>query len=621
MRPVLPALLLLAACSDYELTRKKGREPGAEDTAPVVDSGELPDCGDWAPSEPSAPAVNDGCMAEVAPGTFNPVVEWRWSESSTHPGFDNVVSTVMVGNLTDDDGDGLIARGDIPELVFVSFSGRNQGQPGVLQAVSGDGTGLHWAVEAPGGHDVLGYGGVAIGDLEGDGSPDVCVGGHAVAVICVEADGTFKWAAGEEVGGNGHPAIADLDGDGSAEVVFGRQIFDARGNLVGLGEHGAGHSRHFTSFPIDLDGDGALEVVTGNAAYHRDGSPLWALPEAPDGYVAAGDFDLDGRPEIVRVQDATLTVLSGTDGSTVWESPIPGGGGGGGPPTVADFDADGEPEIGVAASSKYAVFDTDGSLLWDRDTEDDSSRITGSSVFDFEGDGAAEVVYADEHVLYIYDGRTGAVLMEVDQHASNTRLEYPIIADVDGDDSTEIVLASSAGWWEGWNGVTVIGDADSSWAPARPIWNQYAYHITNVQADGRIPAVQQPNWESWNSFRAGGTELGPGHWQADLTPGFPEFCEITCGQDEVLVSVPVANSGRVRADDVDVWLVRDDGTPVAAEVVSSISAGSAVAVGPIAITKAAWGSGTVLAVVDDPGAIDECDEADNQRDLGPWPCD
>ena len=622
LRFFCPVCLLIPAlgCSDYELQGKASPEPGAEDTAPPIDSGAPPSCEEWTPATPGPPVINDGCMAEVAPGTFNPVVEWRWSESTSHPGYDNVASTVMVANLTDDDGDGAIGHGDIPELVFTSFRRQNQTGPGVLQAISGDGAGLVWSVTSPGGHDVIGYGGVAIGDLEGDGRPDICVGGTSIAVICLEADGSFKWAAGTEIGGNGHPAIADLDADGRSEVIFGRQIFDSTGTLVGLGEHGSGNSRHYTSFPADLDGDGNLEVVTGNAVYRRDGSTVWANPEEPDGYMAAGDFNGDGLPELIRVENSTLTLLDASNGSTIWSSAIPGAGSGGGPPTVADFDADGAPEVGVAGSSRYAVFDTDGTLLWDRETEDDSSRITGSSVFDFEGDGAAEVVYADEHVLYIFDGRTGAVLMEIPEHASNTRLEYPVIADVDGDDSTEIVLASSSGWWQGWNGVTVIGDVDSSWAPARPIWNQYAYHITNIEADGGVPLHQTPNWPTWNSFRAAATELGPGHWRPDLTPGFPDICDLTCSLDEVLVSVPVANSGRVRAEAVEMWLIREDGTPIGVEVVDAVPEGTATQVGPFRVSRAAWGDGELFAVVDQPELVEECDESDNQRSVGTWPC-
>jgi hypothetical protein len=71
----------------------------------------------------------------------------------------------------------------------------------------------------------------------------------------------------------------------------------------------------------------------------------------------------------------------------LWRVPIESGSGG--PPTVADFDGDGAPEIGVAGGTSYAVYDGDGTVQWSRPTQDISSAITGSSVFDFNGDLAA----------------------------------------------------------------------------------------------------------------------------------------------------------------------------------------------------------------------------------------
>src|SRR5690606_10940990 len=94
----------------------------------------------------------------------------------------------------------------------------------------------------------------------------------------------------------------------------------------------------------------------------------------------------------------------------------------GGPPTVADFDDDGRPEIGVAGGYSYAVFDMNrpgedvpagsvpadpgaGQLFmrWSQETQDLSANASGSSVFDFQGDGAAEVIYADECYVRAYD--------------------------------------------------------------------------------------------------------------------------------------------------------------------------------------------------------------------------
>ena len=128
--------------------------------------------------------------------------------------------------------------------------------------------------------------------------------------------------------------------------------------------------------------------------------------------------------QCVRQQDAA--------GAVLWTSALPGEGGGG-PPTIADYDGDGAPEVGVAGRNVYAMFDGDGALVWQRPTQDLSSGITGSAVYDFEGDGLADVVYADETNLWVFSGPDGGVKLQFEAHNSNTLLEYPVIADVDND--------------------------------------------------------------------------------------------------------------------------------------------------------------------------------------------
>ena len=257
--------------------------------------------------------------------------------------------------------------------------------------------------------------------------------------------------------------------------------------------------------------------------------------------------------------------------------------------------------------------------MWSNPTSDYSSSQTGSSVFDFEGDGAAEVVYADEHTLWIYDGATGAVKMEQAGHASGTLMEYPLIADVDNDGSTEIIVASNNYTIDGWNGITVIGDADGSWAPARPVWNQYAYHITNVNNDGTIPAIQVDNWLTWNNFRAGGTELGPSDWQADLQVEEPDICTDSCWEGKVLVYVPVVNQGLLDAVDFDLILFGE--SMVDSRTSPVLISGEAAMIGPFELNEADWGSGTLVARADPDHRVDECDVLNNTWDLGRWPCD
>ena len=133
---------------------------------------------------------------------------------------------------------------------------------------------------------------------------------------------------------------------------------------------------------------------------------------------------------------------------------------------VADPDCTGDP--------LPAVCDSEG-ILWKVRNEDCSSRATASAVFDFEADGAAEVVYADETTMRIFRGADGAILFEDDGHGSHTRLEEPIIADVDNDGNAEVVIAGNTSNG-GQPGIRVFEDADDNWVRTRRVWNQHGYH-------------------------------------------------------------------------------------------------------------------------------------------------
>ena len=190
---------------------------------------------------------------------------------------------------------------------------------------------------------------------------------------------------------------------------------------------------------------------------------------------------------------------------------------GGGPPTVADFDGDGTPDVAVAGGVGYAVFDGKKlmdpnvpdaeTFLWIKQTQDCSSAATGSSVFDFDGDGKAEVVYSDEINLRVYEGTDGTVLWST-CNTTGTLVEYPLVADVDSDGQADIVAVSndySGITCEGTKqtGVRVFGDSLGSWVRTRRVWNQHTYHVTNVEEGGAIPKVEATNWQTpgLNNFR------------------------------------------------------------------------------------------------------------------------
>ncbi|RME23368.1 MAG: hypothetical protein D6806_11415, partial [Deltaproteobacteria bacterium] len=390
-------------------------------------------------------------------GQFNPEQDCRWTPPANQPtpSRDDVVMTPVVANLTDDNGDGKTDARDIPDIAFISYDLEADGccnVPGTLRIVSGrcrDDGGMDtiFSSDAP---QLDNSGGLAVGDLDGDGVAEIVamtLQSGTVAFKRTSPDGSSwdlfwqntdypKWDV--HTRGGSQPSIANIDGQGAPEIVVGNVVLDGltgqlRWDGLATAGSGAGIGNNAFLGPVsavaDIDLDGKLEIVAGNSCYSHDGTLRWTYTyttqNSPcggklpcDGFDAVANFDSDDQGEVVIVRQGEVFVLD-TDGSEIARIPIPVddcANNESGPPTVADFDGDGRPEIGTAAGDYYVIADLDclGSnpqpgcsdqpgVLWYVPNEDCSSRVTASSVFDFDGDGRAEAVYADETTFRIFD--------------------------------------------------------------------------------------------------------------------------------------------------------------------------------------------------------------------------
>jgi hypothetical protein len=277
-------------------------------------------CGDAPPPGYGGPA--EECLVEPEVGTFKPVVEWTKSSWVIAPTARQIVMTPVVGPLTDDDKDGAFgSAGDIPAIVVVTFTGAQTAGPGVLRAISGDGeTELFDNADEA----LWGGSGAAIGDLDGDGEPEIVALAVGGVVKAFTRTGALKWKSAAypaefaaSLPQYSSPAIADMDGDGKAEVIAGRLILNSDGTLRGKGAGGFGGAGiSSASFAADVDGDGVQEVVVGNALYRPNGTAIWSNGQ-PDGFPAVADFDGDGKGEIVVTSNGSLR-LQGGDGAVIW---------------------------------------------------------------------------------------------------------------------------------------------------------------------------------------------------------------------------------------------------------------------------------------------------------------
>jgi RHS repeat-associated protein len=437
-----------------------------------------------------------------------------------------VHSTPIVINLTDDNEDGRIDANDVPDIA-VPVEGQTNQLTGEIRVISGDDGRELFTAGAP--NLVSPWSEIASGDIDGDGLPEiVAVHADAQHLIAFEHTGTQKWISEAtsmptfNLGGTllttGAVSLANLDGAGPPEIIVGATVFDANGRLIGRGDAlggtvGGAGKRSAISAVADIDLDGTPELVAGPTAYRLSNGTLtrvWSRADRPDGYVAFGNFDDDPQAEIVVVADGSVYMLNhdGTD-AEVWNPPshaavpLPGGGQGGAP-LVADVDGDGRPEIGVAGSRFLTVFNRDGAVRWQRAITDQTSSSTGSVAFDLDGDGTIEIIYRDEYFLHVFRGADGAQLARMPV-GSATWSETPTVADVDNDGHADIVVSSDqyqqSPAYD--RGVIVFNDFANLWTRTRRIWNQHAYHVTNVNEDGTIPLAESPHWliPGLNGFR------------------------------------------------------------------------------------------------------------------------
>ena len=521
-------------------------------------------------------------------GMLSAKVKWMWGPTaSAFPNDTDVWSTPVVGRIYDTNCDGKIDGTDPPAVVFVSgdtsascCTSPGSCRAGVLRMLDGSDGHEVWSLDkaSVGSSGFMGAS-LALGDVDGDGIGEIIAMTGEGDVVIVDhtgkvartSDKPYAVTGGGGCGGTGWGggfAVADMNLDGSPEIVYGDVVWTTAGGgltrtWIGGTGTGGGSGRELSAIS-DMDGapDGHLELLAGNTCYRDDGSVLWHNPAVPDGFPGIGDFDKNGTPEAVDVGcpvgapspcQGAVWILDGATGKVVLgPATLPftsGTDNKGGPPTVADFDGDGFPEIGVAGATYYAVLKPNFKtgkldLLWKMQDHDYSSSVTGSTVFDFEGDGIADAIYADECWLWVFDGPTGKVRLAF-PHSSFTGTEASMLADIDGDGHAEMLIpsngvdVSNGGWhcaehekggaggplngqyWTAgpvangsYRGLVAIGDSADSWVGTRTLWNEQTYHVSNVCDDtdnacaspdkyASIPSPETKNWTlPWlNNFR------------------------------------------------------------------------------------------------------------------------
>ena len=457
-------------------------------------------CVPW--GTPPGMDFDPNCQVGLPAGNFAPTVKCEFSTppaGDAFPMHTDVQATPVVADLSGG------APGRVPSIIapftvpIPASAGSYTEGLGVIRVLRGD----NCMLEAVLGGGAAGYSGfivssapVAVADLDGDGLGDIvakAADGNLVSFTRSSGNWAVLWTTPSAVapacgaGGdrctNGWagPSVHDLDDDGIPEVIVEGSVVDGLTGAIKSGDPPGYATFRSGLNPVlaNLDQDPAIELTNGQLIWEWSGG-AWAqesyFPGAgtsAPGFVAVADFGAYGaglpadNPELATVNNGSI-IIQAVDGTTVLSAPVPGGGGGA--PTIADYDGDDLPELGVAGEAFFTVYDIDCSasprpngacgagmtcddlagvpgacpigVLWSRRTQDVSSNVTGSSVFDFEDDGKAEVVYGDECFVRVYDGTNGDVLFS-QFRSSCTWYENPIVADTDGNFRADLVTPSN----------------------------------------------------------------------------------------------------------------------------------------------------------------------------------
>jgi hypothetical protein len=465
------------------------------------------------------------CTQKAPANSFSPNVQWQWNAPppSGAAELTGSFSTPLVGNFTDDNKDGSIDLCDTPDVLVTAidtFEFNQNGGPLLLQSngyiymLAGD-TGIQ-ELKFPVPVDAFVY--PAFGDIDGDGLPEVLSADSQGRLIAFGHDGKTKWTA-PNVGGYRTTfasaqctaiAIYDLDGDGNPEILFGWEVYNNKGEkLFGDPTNASEWDGQYwcvTPTAADLDGDGKLEVIMGHEAFRYNGTPYYKLQNFPPAHPQIANLDADPEPEIFLTNMNGITILEHTGavkfGPIRPTDPNPAPNCWGKPAVVHDFDGDGKADIAAATCTDYTVYQMGPQAVtpkWSANVQDLSGLATATA-FDFLGSGVAEAIYADETKIWVYDGKTGQVDLTAPRQ-SGTLIEYPVVADIDNDGSAEILYVSNYQAGQSGPTLTALRDQMDRWIPARRIWNQYSYHVTNVREDGTIPKVMKKNWQLLNTFR------------------------------------------------------------------------------------------------------------------------
>jgi hypothetical protein len=456
-------------------------------------------------------------------GTFQPPIE------HLVPGTDQYVR-VSTFAVADVNGDGK------PDLVFGITT---PAESGIISLLAGNGDGTFGNESFVSSANVPDS--ITLADLNGDGKLDLIFSDEGfLSVALGTGDGSFGSPVKYPYAG-GPALVGDIDGDGFPDIVCGGTI------LFGDGTGAFPQREDYLSDAggtvlTDLDLDGRLDIVTGvtgnpliftggMSVLFGDGSrSYWGAPisivpmlSAGDVFfypaVATADFNADGIPDLALSDDAGgITILQGSSAGlfdSVFEYQLPSDLLGLPIAMITgDFNGDGKPDLAVAVQD-YAPNSLNHALVFlgngDGTLQDPIAaavpaglNVASLAAGDFNGDGKLDLAVvvntldggaADEVLVFLGNG--DGSFQAPKTYAVGVGASAIVVGDFNGDGRLDLVTANSGtDPLENGSLSVLLGNGDGTFSAATSIPlsgavapSPYTVAAADLNGDGKLDLI------------------------------------------------------------------------------------------------------------------------------------